>query len=70
MLFMQPDDIMTLTGRKLSRMQCRWLSEHDFKFMIGADGKPKVLISEIDFHMGRGTTEKPQQSARPDFSKV
>lgn len=69
-MFLKPNDIAELTGRKRTALQARWLVEHGFRFMVGADGKPKVLIGEVDFHMNHAKTERPQPLAQPDFSKV
>jgi len=70
MLFLKPNDIAELTGRKRSALQVRWLAENGFRFVIGADGRPKVLIGEVDFHLNHAKTERPQPMTQPDFSKV
>ena len=69
-MFLKPNDIAELTGRKRTALQVRWLAEHDFKFVVNAAGRPMVLIGEVDFHMNHATTDRPKPMAQPDFSKV
>lgn len=52
------DDIEALTGRKRKTHQIEWLREHAYPFEIGADGRPKVLVSVIEDRLGGSTTTR------------
>lgn len=45
-------DIEALTGRKWKSCQIEWLRENAYPFEIGADGRPKVLVSVIEDRLG------------------
>jgi len=51
-LFLIPEEIATLTGRKRAKGQIEWLTGHGFTFEVGADGKPKVLVAHVNERLG------------------
>lgn len=60
-VFLSPEDLSELTGRQTAPAQIRWLREQRIPFLIGADGKPKVLRSTILAMLGGvGQTVEPR----------
>lgn len=51
-MFMSHEDLTKLTGYKLGKCQIKWLRENGIYPLVGADGKPKVLISVVEQKMG------------------
>ncbi|MCS4284470.1 hypothetical protein M2396_002766 [Pseudomonas sp. BIGb0278] len=56
-MFMTPDEVADMTGYLRPRDQVRWLKEWNFGYVIGADGKPKVLRQVVLARLG-GQAEK------------
>lgn len=65
-MFLTPDDIAILTGRKQPKRQIAWLVENGWKFAVGADGLPKVAQSYAEERMGA----KPEKKRRPRFDRL
>lgn len=61
-MFLTPDQLEILTGRKQPAAQRRWLSRQGVPFRERADGKPVVLEADLTH------TEAPP--ARPRFDAV
>ena len=67
-MFLDRKQIFDLTGYKQRGKQIQWLRENGFKFAVGADGYPRVLISAIEGVMGRDSRRtKPDAKALHDF---
>lgn len=47
-MFLTPDDIADLTDRKRAPEQIRWLQDHGYRYDVGASGRPKVLLAEVE----------------------
>ena len=47
-LFLEPDEIATLTGRRIKSLQIVWLRQQGIPFRINATGHPVVTRSTID----------------------
>ncbi len=56
-MFMTPDEVADMTGYLRPKDQVRWLQTEKFGYVIGADGKPKVLRQVVVARLG-GQTEK------------
>lgn len=56
-MFMKPDEVAEMTGYLRPKDQARWLQAEKFGFVIGADGKPKVLRQVVLARLG-GHAEK------------
>ncbi len=54
-LFLEPDEIATLTGRRIKSLQIVWLRQQGIPFRVNATGHPVVTRSTID----SGTSEAP-----------
>ena len=60
------DQLAELTGYKRISRQVEWLRSEGFIFRIGGDGRPKVLISEIECKMCQSYGKI--QYKRPDIN--
>lgn len=67
-MFLTDDQLNQLTDLKRPKDQIRWLRANEFKYMIGASGRPKVLRSEVEIQMS--TCRPDQPSSQPDFSSI
>lgn len=56
-MFMTPDEVADMTGYLRPKDQVRWLQAEKFGYLIGADGKPKVLRQVVLARLG-GYAEK------------
>lgn len=59
-LFLDDDELIQLTGRKLKSMQITWLREAGVPFRVSATGHPVVVRSAID---GRAAEQLPVKQA-------
>lgn len=56
-MFMTPDEVADMTGYLRPKDQVRWLQAEKFGYVLGADGKPKVLRQVVLARLG-GAAEK------------
>jgi hypothetical protein len=54
-MFLTREEIKQLTGYRIPSAQIRWLRSEEFKFKVAADGRPRVLKTEVEFQMGHGS---------------
>jgi hypothetical protein len=47
-LFLEPDELVTLTGRKAKSKQIEWLRKAGVPFRVNATGHPVVTRSAVD----------------------
>lgn len=69
-MFLSQQEIQDLTGYKVQKKQIQWLRENGIKFLVGCDGKPRVMESHLEAIIGadstKGTTKRrtePNESA-------
>jgi len=65
-MFLTPDHVAELTGRKRTRGQIAWLREHGWRFEINAAGRPVVLIAEMERHL-LGNAKQTKIVTEPRF---
>ncbi|MNF77549.1 hypothetical protein D3C84_596990 [compost metagenome] len=63
-MFMTSDEVADLTGRTRASAQIRWLDEHLFGYVIGADGRPKVLRELVLSRLGSTQQQKKEPRLR------
>ncbi len=51
-MFLTQEELHELTGYQIPKCQMRVLRENGIKFIIGRDGKPKVLTSAVEENYG------------------
>lgn len=59
-MFMTPEEVADLTGRTRASAQIRWLDEHLFGYVVGADGRPKVLREIVLSRLGSTRQQKKE----------
>jgi hypothetical protein len=47
-MFLSADDLRALTGYAKPSLQRRWLLEHGYRFDVRADGRPAVLVAQVE----------------------
>lgn len=50
-MFLTPEQIIELTDRKRAPEQIQWFTDHGYRFDVGASGRPKVLLAEVERHL-------------------
>ncbi len=53
-------EVAELTGYQKPKAQLRWLEREGFPFLVGGDGRPKVLRDIVVRRLGGVTHEKPR----------
>lgn len=59
-MFMTQEEVVELTGRVRASAQIRWLDEHLFGYVVGADGRPKVLREIVLSRLGASRQQKKE----------
>jgi hypothetical protein len=57
-MFLSPDELLELTDYRRAADQIRWLTDHGWKFEVGATGRPKVLRAEAERRMLSGGKQR------------
>lgn len=55
MIFLTESEVEDLTGYKNPSAQRRWFEKRGYRFAVRADGRPRVMVAEVERHM-LGTT--------------
>lgn len=63
-MFLTSDEVAELSGRTRASAQIRWLDEHLFGYVIGADGRPKVLRELVLSRLGSTQQQKKEPRLR------
>ena len=69
-LFLQVDEVATLTGFKLPGRQFRWLNEEGWRFVISGSGRPIIARKYAEKMLGCGSGEEVHQSPAPNFGAL
>lgn len=71
MMFLTPDELVELTERKTKATQIAWLKANGFRFVIGANGNPKVLREHVQAKLcGHASTATAPVTAEPNWSAI
>ncbi|WP_035383901.1 DUF4224 domain-containing protein [Ferriphaselus sp. R-1] len=72
MKFLSQAELAELTERKTKARQIAWLKLNGYKFAIGANGSPKVLLEHAQAKLGGFNQAIPKMSANiePNWSAV
>ncbi len=62
-MFLTPEELRSLTGRQHADAQCAALARMGLKFVIDADGRPKVARSAVEAKLGQPPTPVRKPSA-------
>ena len=66
-IFLTPEELQELTGRKRASAQIRWLKERGYPVEESAAGRPVVLRAEVERRLSSG---EPARSSSPRWDKV
>ena len=69
-MFLSSDDIFELTGFKRTASQIKWLRTNGIRFLIGGDGKPRVLESQIESLIGVNVIQSNKIRTEPNFKNL
>ena len=70
-LFLNPDELIELTGYKRGAEQCRWLKKKAWRFEPTASGAPRVARAYFERRMvGEAATADPAPPARHNFGAL
>lgn len=62
--------LQELSGYKTRRCQIKWLALNGVRYLVGADGHPRVLIDHIASLLGAKTHEAPSIRTRPNLDAL
>ena len=60
-MFLSANELADLTGRTRASAQVRWLAGNGLRFVLGADGRPRVLRAEVE---GKLLSKRPAREPR------
>jgi len=63
-MFLTPDELAILTGRKRASSQIRWLAQAGIRHVLAADGRPRVLRAEVERAMLGGPARQSEPRLR------
>lgn len=55
------EEVADLSGYQKPSAQARWLKQNNFPFVVGGDGRPKVLRQVVETRLGGKSTEKKRE---------
>ena len=64
-IFLSPEDLEVLTGRKRASSQIKWLQEHRWPHEVNALGRPVILTVTVMRMMGKPVEPKPREVEGP-----
>lgn len=67
-MFVSSEDLKELSGYEIPAYQIRWLSQQGLKFLVGADGKPKVLLAHLQEVMSG--YKQVKRRTEPNFAAI
>jgi len=67
-LFLTPEELCELTGRKRPSTQIKWLRERGYPVEETAAGRPIVLRAEVERRLSAGV--EPERRRTPRWDKV
>ena len=68
LMFLTADDLQALTGYRKPKLQRRWLIDNGFHFCVRADGRPAVMVAQVEARQLKGLATKSHPSEEPDFA--
>lgn len=69
-ILLTKQDINELTGFVRPSLQKRWLLDNNIIFLVAADGKPRVLLSELENKMIDLRSKKNRKLIEPNFEAL
>jgi hypothetical protein len=69
-MFLSPEQLERLTGRKQPAAQIRWLNAHGWRYTRNAIGEVIVMEAEARWHLYSGRPERPKPRTEPNFAAL
>ncbi len=69
-LFLLPEEVVELTGFKLTSRQVEWLRAKGWRFELNANRRPIVARRYAEKMLGCGGTDEPPAFSRPNFNAL
>jgi hypothetical protein len=66
-MFMTPEQLQQLSGYAKPALQRRWLAANGYRFDVRADGRPAVLVTQVE---SRQTSRAVRSSDEPNFAAL
>jgi hypothetical protein len=60
-MFLSPEEVERLTGRKRYSAQIRWLKDHGYRFTVNGLNQPVVAVAESTRKLVGGTVVRQQE---------
>lgn len=60
-MFLTPQEIERLTGRKRASAQIRWLKDHSYRFTVNGLQQPVVAVAEANRKLVGGTAARQEE---------
>ncbi len=68
-MFLNPDDLIQLTGYAMPAYQCQWLRDNSYAFEINSRGFPIVLRAYVEKRFGAGS-EAPREKTKVNLEDL
>jgi len=69
-MLLTAEQIQQLSGYKTKKYQIRWLSQNGIRYLIGADGHPRVLLDHMAFILGAVNRNTNVTRTRPNMDAL
>lgn len=69
-LFLVPDEIVALTGYRITNRQVEWLRSKGWRFELNANRRPIIARRYAEKMLGFGYEEEQPKMTRPNFSAL
>lgn len=66
MMLLTPEEVEDLTGYRKPSSQIRWLDAQQIPYLVGGDGRPKVLRAPLVERLG-GSVTQPSTRQEPQL---
>lgn len=63
-MFLTEEEVAELTGYKRTKDQVRWLDGERFGYVIGGDGRPRVLREVVLARLGSASSKRKEPQLR------
>jgi len=69
-MFLTADNLRELTGYRKPKLQRRWLAQNGYKFDVRGDGRPAVLVDQVNVRQLKGLDRSIETMEAPDFEAL
>ncbi|MCY1296565.1 hypothetical protein D9M70_459550 [compost metagenome] len=64
MIFLTEEELRALSGKQKATAQARWLKSANIPYIVGGDGKPKVLREKVLERLGGAAQTRDEPKLR------